>query len=320
MTSRGVSVVICCYNSELRIQKTLSYLEQQVNMREINWEIIVVDNSSDDNTTFTASKTLMNFKLPNFSYSVVAEEKPGLRNARLKGISVAKYKFLLFCDDDNWLDKNYISQGFKILCDRPDIGVLGGVANPVFEITQPAWFNKYQLFFAVGKQSDTTGDISLSKGWVYGAGFFLNKEAINDISNHRFISIGRKGKALSSGEDVEFCFIIIHNGYKVWYSEELQFDHFMESSRLCLDYLKRLMVAGAKNAYYLDGLSFKARKTPGNKWYKRRWIGRFIIDVLRIRDWRGDGHISTLFKLKLHILRMLALLRLNFRYDRSFKS
>jgi glycosyltransferase involved in cell wall biosynthesis len=317
--NKGISVIICCHDSEARIDTTLDYLFKQKLSENINWEIIVVDNASKDNTLKLAEDKLKNFQAQNFSFQIQKEEKLGLNYARLKGIQSACYQYLLFCDDDNRLTENYISTGFNVLNNNPDIGALGGLALPFFEVAKPEWFDKYQLYFAVGKQCNIMGNITNSKGWVYGAGFFINKEAIMKINQHEFKTIGRKGKELSSGEDVELCFYIIIQGYKIWYSEELKFFHYMPEQRLNIDYLKRLMIAGAKNAYHLDGLSFKARSIPGNVWYKRKWILRFLLDVLRIKDWKSDGYIATPFKLKLHLLRMASLLKLNFKYDRSFK-
>ena len=47
---KGVSVIICCYNSESKIELTLSCLQNQLIIPGIHWEIIVVDNGSSDNT------------------------------------------------------------------------------------------------------------------------------------------------------------------------------------------------------------------------------------------------------------------------------
>ena len=46
----GVSVIICCFNSSWVIEKTLEGLLNQKNINSIDYEIIVVDNCSNDNT------------------------------------------------------------------------------------------------------------------------------------------------------------------------------------------------------------------------------------------------------------------------------
>ncbi|NJN42415.1 MAG: glycosyltransferase [Flammeovirgaceae bacterium] len=56
----GVSVIICCYNSSSRIEKTLEHLFQQKTNSRLHWEIILVDNASTDQTKATAIKRWSN--------------------------------------------------------------------------------------------------------------------------------------------------------------------------------------------------------------------------------------------------------------------
>ena len=107
--NNGVSVIICCYNSSERLFETLSHLKSQ-KTNNLNWEIIVVDNASTDDTFHVAEQMLRSSGL---QYQIVKEPIPGLINARLKGETVSQYEFLLYCDDDNWLP--ITCRGFMIL-------------------------------------------------------------------------------------------------------------------------------------------------------------------------------------------------------------
>ena len=80
----GISIVICCYNSENRLPKVLEHLEQQVMSESIAWEVLVVDNASKDRTAEVADKS---WNREDVSIRVVYEPKPGLSNARLCGIA-----------------------------------------------------------------------------------------------------------------------------------------------------------------------------------------------------------------------------------------
>ena len=42
----------------------------------------------------------------------IDENRAGLSFAREQGIHKANYDIVLFCDDDNWLDENYVSYVF----------------------------------------------------------------------------------------------------------------------------------------------------------------------------------------------------------------
>ena len=102
MLNDGISIIICCYNSEWIIARCLDALKQQRFSTPLEWEIIVVDNACTDETTTIVGRYLKELPL-----RIVFEPEPGLLNARKRGISVAKYQYSIFCDDDNILCPNY---------------------------------------------------------------------------------------------------------------------------------------------------------------------------------------------------------------------
>ena len=53
--NKGVSVVIPCYNSSKLLPETIAHLARQNVPEHINWEIIIVDNASTDDTAETAA-------------------------------------------------------------------------------------------------------------------------------------------------------------------------------------------------------------------------------------------------------------------------
>src|SRR6185437_11337360 len=103
--SAGISVIICCYNSATRITPTLQHLFNQKGISLSSWEIIVVDNASTDNTCEKAIEIWESFGPGKPDFKVISEPTPGLSAARQKGINEALYDYVLFCDDDNWLDE-----------------------------------------------------------------------------------------------------------------------------------------------------------------------------------------------------------------------
>ena len=48
MLEKGISIIVYCYNSVLRLPKTLQHIGLQ--QTSISWEVIVVNNNSSDNT------------------------------------------------------------------------------------------------------------------------------------------------------------------------------------------------------------------------------------------------------------------------------
>ncbi len=48
-------------------------------------------------------------------------------------------------------------------------------------------------------------------------------------------------KALSTGDDFEYCKRLLLWGYKLWYDEKMVLQHFIPKERLTVDYRERLM-------------------------------------------------------------------------------
>jgi len=238
--SKGSSLIICCHNSSPRLRQTLEHLRQQNLPRHINCEAILVDNGSTDGTGELAL-SLWPTDAP-FPLRVVLEPKVGLSYARIKGFQEAQYEYVSFVDDDNWLTPNWVVTAYKTMESSPKIGACGGQTIPVFESQPPEWFQNYQELFAVGAQSVYPGDITQTREYLWGAGITIRKQAWDFLINNGFkpILTGRKGKTISSGEDVEICYALRLAGWQLWYEPELVLYHYMPASRLRWDYLKKI--------------------------------------------------------------------------------
>jgi glycosyltransferase involved in cell wall biosynthesis len=97
----NVSIIICCYNSESRISSTLEHIAKQ-KIENLQLEVILVDNNSNDNTAKVAIEVWSKLGNP-FSLSILKEPTPGLSYARKKGVSSANGEIIIFCDDDKIL-------------------------------------------------------------------------------------------------------------------------------------------------------------------------------------------------------------------------
>lgn len=245
--SPGVSIIICCYNSAARLPETLKHLALQQVPSHINWEIIVVNNASTDDTVDVAHLEWQKYNLPDLNYRVVDQPLPGLSNAREKGVEASTYEYLIFCDDDNWLDENYVFESFISLEDNYSAGVVGGNGTPLCEIPPPDWFNEYKEYYATGPQAElinnyTITDITTKKRYVYGAGAVFRKKALENLKNINFKNLlsDRIGCKLISGGDNELSYTLIIMGYKVLYNPKLQFKHFIPKERLSWAYFLKL--------------------------------------------------------------------------------
>lgn len=248
---KGYSILICCYNSEKRIVETLSALHR-LERENIETEIIVVDNASTDATSVVAESFL---KDKNVQFSIHSEELPGKTNAILRGIGVALYDKIVFCDDDVLLSRNYLVEAEKIFSQNEKIGLVGGKGFVSNELVTPHWFKYFENAYAVGQQWERSGDITIEKGYVWGAGSILRKEVWTKILEKGFSCFytGFVGSEKHmAGEDSELCLWVIFAGFKIWYSDRLTYIHNLEQRRLNWNYLLAMNVGFARSQVYLD--------------------------------------------------------------------
>lgn len=250
---KGISVVVCTYNGRDRVEPTLKALFLQQVAQEFNWEIIVVDNASTDDTDMYCEQLHSRYLFTG-QFTVIKEFTPGLNHARLKGLRSAKFDWVLFCDDDNHLFPDYLQTGFTILTENKNIGVLGGNGIPLLEGIKPGWFDRYSHSFAVGAQSSANGKIGEYPAEVYGAGAFFRREPLLHLFDKGFACVmsDRKGNSLSSGGDVEWCYLLQLAGYEIWFDQRLTFLHWMPNSRITWSYylqLKKGIVSGSARLF-----------------------------------------------------------------------
>jgi glycosyltransferase involved in cell wall biosynthesis len=235
MKDIDVSLIICCYNSETRIPETLHHISRLIIPKEIIVELIIVDNNSTDNTSEIALKTWSDLASP-FCLNLMHEPKAGLAHARKAGVLKSKGSIGIFCDDDNWLSKDYLVNAVQVLQSNNSIGLLGGCSTANSKIELPPWFYKKAQSFAVGIQSNSSGDVTYRK-YLWGAGLSFRIEFLKNIySSLDPLVLGRTGANLSSGDDGEIAAWFIMGGYKLYYSEDLFFIHFIEPNRLTKEY------------------------------------------------------------------------------------
>ncbi|MEI6523521.1 MAG: glycosyltransferase family A protein [Bacteroidota bacterium] len=245
----GFSIIICCYNSESRILSTLQALSELEIPSEFQIELILVDNNCTDNTVMLASEFWIKIN-SKFNLIVVTEKNPGLSAARVCGAKIAKYKYLVFCDDDNWINKDYLMVAYNLLERRNDIGVLGGqsVAVTDNDIYFPDWFENEKSSYAVGKQLQFSGDASFRK-YLWGSGMIIRQSIFKMIFDAGLsLLTDRKGSELDSGGDSEICSRVLLKGFTLYYDERLFFKHYISPSRLTKTYLIRL-TEGHQRAY-----------------------------------------------------------------------
>lgn len=106
-----VSIIIPCYNMKQYLAETLdSVVAQSYN----NWECIIIDDGSTDNT----ESIVKNYCNKDTRFKYIKQGNEGVSAARNNGIKQAKGEYILPLDGDDLIDQTYIQQAKSYLSDN----------------------------------------------------------------------------------------------------------------------------------------------------------------------------------------------------------
>jgi glycosyltransferase involved in cell wall biosynthesis len=107
-----ISIIIPVYNHAKSLRRCLNSLAGQ-DFKD--FEIIIVNDGSIDNTSEVAREFIECFKKDGIRYEIIEQGNKGAPNARNHGYRESKGDFILFCDADAILERNCLSEMIKAL-------------------------------------------------------------------------------------------------------------------------------------------------------------------------------------------------------------
>lgn len=234
------TVAIPTYNGEDRIGIVLERLRLQVNTESINWEIIVIDNHSNDRTSQVIYKYQKKWQLP-FKLIYVFEARQGLAFARQRAIKEARGEFVGFLDDDNLPSNNWVIEAYKFGKKNPHIGAYSGHIHANFEIQPPANFKPIFQFLAIREHGDRPRLFKPDKLQLPpGAGLVIRQQAWHESVPNTPVAVGNIGQNLARGDDYEPLLYLHKAGWEIWYNPSMHINHQIPPWRLEREYLLSL--------------------------------------------------------------------------------
>ncbi len=239
MNENKIDLTICIptYNGEKLLPEVLDRLRSQINIEQIGWEIIVVDNNSSDKT----AKVVQDYQAlwpKTYPLRYVLEETQGAAFARLRGVKEAKGEIIGFLDDDNIPDLDWVAEAYRFGQQHSQAGAYGSRIKGEFEGETPPGFWRIAPFFALTQRGDKPLQyLPHQRILPPSAGLVVRKQAwLASVPEKVILSGGRTGDLLP-GEDIESMVYLQRAGWEVWYSPTLKVTHKIPSSRLERAYL-----------------------------------------------------------------------------------
>jgi glycosyltransferase involved in cell wall biosynthesis len=288
-----ISVVICTYNPrEKYLARVLEALRNQTLPLE-KWELILVDNAS---TIRVAEGVDLSWHPQG---KILREDKLGKMHAWFKGISEAKGDILVFVDDDNVLESNYLEEAQAIGDQWPFIGAWGASVKPEFESTPPPWMKEQMWRLSVEEVKEDVWS-NLREGFEtkpLGAGMCVRKKVAAHYlewcrTSAMSYVLDRKGEGdlITGYGEMNLSLCAIDLGLGTAKSARLRVTHLIPSSRLTLDYLLRHAEGDAVSLLMfraIRGLPLRESRQSllkTIKWHIYKALSRQPREMLEIHD------------------------------------
>ncbi|CUR31727.1 Glycosyl transferase [Planktothrix tepida PCC 9214] len=210
-------------------------MRSQKGTENITWEIIVVDNNSNDQTANIIQEIITSWH-ELFPLRYIFEKQQGIAFARQRGIEESQGELVAFIDDDNFPDENWVLQAYLFAKEHPKAGSYGGQIHANYQVEPPQNFKRVEhLLLAIRESGDQPFLFCPERLQLpCGAGLVVRKKAWLDHVPSQLMNIGR------GGNDYEISLHLYQGGWEIWYNPKMHLDHYIPSKRLDKKYLLSL--------------------------------------------------------------------------------
>ncbi len=246
-----VSIAICTYNNAGKLETVLESLRGLTCPPALEYEVLVVDNNSADETKPLVQKCQAAWGQ---RLRYVFEGTQGLSHARNRALKEAVGDIVSYLDDDVKVDPGWLAAVAAAFEQYPAAAV-GGRSYLIYPSERPAWLpEEYEFLLSKLDYGDKV-IVGVDKD-LFGLNFSVRKEVAVDAGGFD-TSLGRCGRSLGSGEESDLLKRIRAKGAVAVYEPGAVVGHIVSAERVTIRwFLKRLFAAGR------DGVAL-ARKDGG---------------------------------------------------------
>lgn len=262
-----ISVLMSTRNRAQRLRDTLEHF-QRLSIANHDWEIVVVDNGSSDETQRVLAGAGRHLPL-----RVLSEPRAGKNRALNLALREAAGGLLVFTDDDIIPDPGWLQAIWDAAQRWPGFGVFGGRVLPECPTTTPEWLRQHPFAvtaFCVFDPPLQEGAIEL---YPFGANLAIRKDAMKGLQFRE--DVGPAGSSYAMGSETELLERLRVKGERFIFTPSAVVRHVIEEHQLDWKWLF------ARSRKYGRGQVMRAAEPPTAKWlfgapryYWRMWVSR----------------------------------------------
>jgi len=202
-------------------------------LESVDWELIIVDNNSKDNSGRVVKDFANTSKMP---CRYIKEVKQGLSHARNRGIEEARGDILAFTDDDVLVDTHWL-KNLSLEFGNNVVSCVGGKILPVWEKPCPAWLRgELMQFLALQDLGDEK--IVLTSPVIWGANLSIRSSMFHKYGLFDPTLGNIEGK-LYGGEETKFIRLLMEKGEIVLYCPDILVHHCIPEFRMKKSYFRK---------------------------------------------------------------------------------
>ena len=216
--------------------------------RKAEWEILVVDNASEDDSVSMVETEFPRVRL------IVTRENLGFARGNNLALEQARGKYLLLLNSDTWVEPGAVAKLIAFMERHPKVGVAGpkllnadgslqlscGVTPSLkTEIVNKLLLHNLFPFFKLGLWNHSE---ARAVGWVAGACFMVRRKVVEEVGP-------LDPEFFMCYEDLEWCMRIGRAGWKIFYYPRSRVLH-LKGRSIQKDF-RRILVVSQQSLFYL---------------------------------------------------------------------
>lgn len=242
-----LSVIICTYNRVDSLITVLKSFENQKIKSDMNWEIIIIDNNSKDET----HNKVIEFKnKTDMEIRYFLEINQGLSYARNRGVVESRGEYLFFIDDDEMAHEGLVEAVYRTFKDHGCDSV-GGRIHLLPQGRLPDWLEQ-ELWGFLGHLDYGDEVIQLDEDrYPFGGNMAFSRKSFEKTGLFH-VDMGRKGQHLFGGEEYDFFKRFLASGGIGIYQPNAIAYHIVEKQRMKKSYFRKLHYSSGLQQAHLD--------------------------------------------------------------------
>lgn len=281
------TVIVCTYRRAANLPICLGQLARQKGVEGREWEVLVVDNNSPDDTPQVVERLAR--ELP-ITVRYTREPEQGLNHARNHGIRASESTYFSYVDDDILVSEHWLASLFAAF-EAHDADAVGGRIHLDPSVVLPKWIRpEADMVGFLGFQDfgDEPFAMDGEVRYPYGGNMAFHRRVVERIGFFD-TRLGRKGEGrkrseLFKGAETDYFHrLAAAGGARIRYQPDAIVYHRVMPFQIRKDYFRTIHFnAGFQRAFY-DDTAFPTMILGVPRFYYlqlARGIGRYLAQVV----------------------------------------